>query len=301
MIVKDLLLKALSRANHIEDGTPADARELNKARSHFNAALSTYSDSNLITAFQRVLEMHGREECTIGKYNMKRGKYMHVAATISELPDASRLTVGKDFGHTLDDGAYLSITVQQRVKSWTNTPAPTPREQLADLHCTDYMPDIIVPDMERIVAVMAKRKSDEGPYFDLEFNALSSFYSTDSWKIYCTVPIGDNKVKLLLPKAIDSNYELKVVYNASMKFKDTDYLELPEVYKELLTLATTVGLLSEDADADPAQLANFRTMLTALEGQVAMNNATNRRIMRKDNDLIRTNVMLRNGTFIFRR
>lgn len=301
MIVKDLLLKALSRANHIEDGTPADARELNKARSHFNAALSTYSGSNLITAFQRVLEMDGREECTIGKYNMKRGKYMHVATTVAELPDATRLTVGKDFGHTLDDGAYLSITVQQGVKSWTNTPASTPREQLAALHCTDYIPDIIVPDMERVVAVMAKYKPDDGPYFDLEFNALSSFYSTDSWKIYCTVPIGDNKVKLLLPKAIDSNYELKVVYNASMRFKDTDYLELPEVYKELLTLATTVGLLSEDADADPAQLANFRTMLTALEGQVAMNNATNRRIMRKNSDLIHTNVMLRNGTFIFRR
>ena len=301
MIVKDLLLKALSRANHIEDGTPADARELNKARSHFNAALSTYSDSNLIAAFQRVLEMDGREECTIGKYNMKRGKYMHVAASISELPDSTRLTVGKDYGHTLNNGAYLSITIQSGVKVWTEVHNADRRAQLAALHCTDYIPDIIVPDMERIVAVMARRKTDNGAYFDLEFNALSSFYSNDSWKIYCAVPIGDNKVKLLLPKMIDSEFELKVVYNASMKFKDTDYLELPEVYKELLTLATTVGLLSEDADADPAQLANFRTMLTALEGQVAMNNATNRRIMRKDNDLVHTNTMLRNGTFIFRR
>ena len=57
MRVKELLLTALSRANHIEEGTPADARELNKARNHFNSALSAYSDSNLITAFQKVVDV----------------------------------------------------------------------------------------------------------------------------------------------------------------------------------------------------------------------------------------------------
>ena len=96
MRVKDLLLQALSRANHIEDGSPADARELNKARTHFNSALSAYSDSNLITAFQKVLTMDSMLECVIGKYNMKRGLVMHTAQTLSELPDPRRLGVGKD-------------------------------------------------------------------------------------------------------------------------------------------------------------------------------------------------------------
>ena len=70
MRVKELLLAALSRANHIEDGTPADAREISKARKHFNAALSTYSDSNLVTAFQRVITIEGKECVVIGRSNI---------------------------------------------------------------------------------------------------------------------------------------------------------------------------------------------------------------------------------------
>ena len=127
MRVKQLLLQALSRANHIEDGTPADARELNKARDHLNSALVTYSDANLITAFQKVVQVTGAEEMVIGKYDMKRGKVMHEGRTVDDLPDPSRMTVGKDFCHVTSTDEYgrLIYEVEADVKYEKSTVPPT--------------------------------------------------------------------------------------------------------------------------------------------------------------------------------
>lgn len=298
MYVKELLLQALSRANHIEDGTPADARELNKARNHLNSALTRYSDANLITAFQRVLTMDGVEEITIGKYNLKRGKVMHEVET-GNPPDPTRLTIGKDFYHYVPNDTYHYITdAMHGYNEWVQAAGQPGREQLVNLDICDYIPDVIVPCIERITSAMEKRKEDKDlPYHKLEFVPLSAFYTNDAWDIYCSVPLGDNKVKLYLPKNL-IGHEVRVVYYASMKLKNDDYIELPEVYKELLTLAVTVGLLSEDADSDPSQLTNYTTMMTALENQVMSNNANTRRIVRTGDRHIRP---LYTGQFIYGR
>ena len=260
MRVKELLLHALSRANHIEDGTPADARELTKARNHFTSALSKYSSSNLITAFQRTCDVEFAEKQVIGRYNLKRGKVMHEAQTRDALPDPTKLTVGKDFGHTLDDGKYLKVgevmTLEGLVKVWmASIVGDTPEEWLADLGCCDYIPDKIVPDMERVMACMYRMKGQTGSFSKMDFIPLVDFYADVSKTIYNASPVGENKVELLLPSGLE-NYDFKLVYYTKMEFKDDDYIELPEAYKELLTLAVTVGLLSEDADSDPKQLAN---------------------------------------------
>jgi hypothetical protein len=84
-----------------------------------------------------------------------------------------------------------------------------------------------------------------------------------------------------------------------MEFKDDDYIELPEAYKELLTLAVTVGLLSEDADSDPKQLANYSAQLTSMEDLVGATNVTTRRLTREpDGNCLDS---LRTGAFIRRR
>lgn len=300
MRVKELLLAALSRANHIEDGTPADARELNKARNHFNSALSAYSDSNLITAFQRVVDITGKTEQVLGKYNLKRGKVMHRAPTLAELPDPTRLTAGKDYGQFLSEGKPLLANIGQinDQNAWFPVPGPgTLKEKLQRLEICDYVPDVIVEDVERIVGVMAKSKNEQGAYTDLNFVPLTSFYTDGGTEIYCSVPAGDNKVKLMLPEEL-TGWSVKVVYNTSMKFQNDDYIELPEVYRELLTLAVTVGLLSEDADSDPTQLNNYSRMLERIEHQIMANNANTRRIVRKS-DKCRNS--LYTGSFIYGR
>lgn len=300
MRVKELLLAALSRANHIEDGTPADARELNKARNHFNSALSAYSDSNLITAFQRVVDITGKPEQVLGKYNLKRGKVMHKAPTLEELPDPTRLTAGKDYGQFLYDGKPLlaNIGLINDQHAWFPVPGPgTFEEKLQRLEICDYVPDIVVEDVERIVGVMAKPKNEQGAYTDLNFVPLTSFYTDGGTEIYCSVPAGDNKVKLMLPEEL-TGWSVKVVYNTSMKFQNDDYIELPEVYRELLTLAVTVGLLSEDADSDPTQLNNYSKMLERLEHQIMANNANTRRIVRKSDKCRKS---LYTGSFIYGR
>lgn len=306
MRVKDLLLEALSRANHIEDGSPADAKELAKARKHFNSSLSTYSDSNLITAFQKVITITGKEEQVLGKYNLKKGCVMHTSYNgIEGLPDPERLTIGKDFGEyyfTNGEGKYVRnfaiLGTQAGHNHWFAYPvAASLEEKLRGMDCCDYVPDVLVEDIERIVAALEKRKEVDGPFAELNFTPLTTFYSNDAWDIYCAVSTGDNKVRLYLPKELVGR-EVRIVYNTSMKFKDNDYLELPKVYWELLTLSTTVGLLMEDADSDPTQLNNFNTMLVKLENQIAANNANTRRIVRKTEKVIRP---LYTGAFIYGR
>ena len=101
----------------------------------------------------------------------------------------------------------------------------------------------------------------------------------------------------MLPEEL-TGWSVKVVYNTSMKFQNDDYIELPEVYRELLTLAVTVGLLSEDADSDPTQLNNYSRMLERIEHQIMANNANTRRIVRKS-DKCRNS--LYTGSFIYGR
>lgn len=300
MRVKQLLLQALSRANHIEDGTPADARELNKARNHLNSALVTYSDANLITAFQKVIQVTGAEEMVIGKYDMKRGKVMHEGRTVDDLPDPSRMTVGKDFCHVTSTDEYgrpAQVAPNTFIWRFDTVEGETPRDQLSNLDCCDYIPDVIVTDIERVTAAMEKRTEDEGPFHDLHFTPLSSFYTSGSWDIYCAVPHGDGKVKLLLPKNLIGR-QVKLVYYTSMHLGNDDYIDLPAVFTELLTLAVVVGLLSEDTDSDPTQLSNYSTMLTKLENQIMANNANTRRIVRKGEKYVRP---LYTGAFIYGR
>lgn len=297
MRVKELLLAALSRANHIEDGTTAESRELEKARKHFNSALSTYSDSNLITAFQQVLSLEGKPECVIGKYNLKRGKRMHTYQEDSELPNANLMGAGKDYAYITSTDRYYEIVDNNGTHFWSQATGETSRDALASLGICDYIPDIIVPGIVRIVAAMYKQKEQTGAYSNLNFVPLSSFYITDAVEIYCSVPKGDNKVQLLLPEELQG-MDVRVVYNANMEFQKDDFIELPEVYRELLTLATTVGLLSEDADSDPTQLNNYKAMLDKLENQIAANNVNTRRIVRKPEEHRRS---LYTGAFICRR
>jgi hypothetical protein len=303
MRVKELLLHALERANHIEDGVPADARELTKARKHFASALSKYSSSNLITAFQRMCDVEYAEKQVIGRYNLKRGKVMHEAQTRDALPDPTKLTVGKDFGHTLDDGKYLKVgevmTLEGLVKVWmASIVGDTPEEWLADLGCCDYVPDKIVTDMERVMACMYRMKGQTGSFSKMDFIPLVDFYADVSKTIYNASPVGENKVELLLPSGLE-NYDFKLVYYTKMEVKDDDYIELPEAYKELLTLAVTVGLLSEDADSDPKQLANYSAQLTSMEDLVGATNVTTRRLTREpDGNCLDS---LHTGAFIRRR
>lgn len=298
MRVKELLLSALSRANHIEDGTPADSREISKARKHFNSALSVYSDSNLITAFQRVITITGAEEQVIGKYNMKRGKVMHTARTRDELPDPTRLTSGRDFGFVQETDEYLRVgQFESAQKVWVNLPGSDPRSALANSGAVDYVPDVIVPNIERIVGAMWRPRDTDGSWEKLDFVPLTSFFIEDSETIYCDVPEGDGKVKLFLPKSL-VGHDIRLIYNTSMKFSDDDYIELPEVYRELLTVAVTVALLSEDADSDPTQLNNYRAMLTSLEHQIGANNVNTRRLVRSEDRGISC---LYRGSFIYGR
>lgn len=306
MRVKELLLQALSRANHIEDGIPADSRELNKARNHLNSALVTYSDANLITAFQKVVTITGKEEQVLGKYNLKKGCVMHTSYNgLEGLPNPERLDPAKDFGEyyfTNSDGKYdrdfARIGMYDGHHRWFPIPSSASLEdKLRGMGCCDYVPDVLVDDMERVTAAMEKRTEDEGSFHDLHFTPLSAFYTNGSWDIYCAVPCGDNKVKLLLPKNLIGR-EVKLVYYTSMHLGNNDYIELPSVFTELLTLAVVVGLLSEDADSDPTQLNNYKAMLEKMENQIMANNANTRRIVRKGEKYVRP---LYTGAFIYGR
>lgn len=300
MRVKELLLQALSRANHIEDGTPADARELAKARNHFASALSKYSSSNLITAFQRVCDIKYAQKQVIGKYDMTRGKIMHTVRTEENLPPVSRIVVGRDYAFIEDTKKYAEAGQDGASgdKFWRIYNFDNQSVALGHLGCCDFVPDTVVTDMERVMACLCRMKGQEGAFEHMNFVPLVNFYSDDSKMIYNVSPVGENKVELLLPPGLD-NYDFRIVYYTKMDFKDDDYIDLPEAYKELLTLAVTVGLLSEDADSDPKQLNNYSAQLTAMEDLIGSTNVTTRRLTREPDGS--TFDSLRSGAFIRRR
>lgn len=299
MRVKELLLLALSRANHIEDGTPADARELTKAMNFFRSALSKYSSSNLMTAFQKITNVLYAERQTVGKYNLKKGRVMHEAETEDSLPDPTRLTAGKDYGHVISDNSWRRIASVGGENVWMDDAVgDTPEQKLRYLECCDYVPDTIVTDIERIMSCMCRMKGQGGPFNKMNFVPLVDFFADDSGKIYNASPVGENKVELLLPTGME-NYDFKIVYYSEMELGENAYIELPDAYKELLTLAVTVGLLSEDADSDPKQLANYSAQLTAMEDLIGATNVTTRRLTREPDGSV--NDALRSGAFIRRR
>lgn len=303
MRVKELLLQALERANHIEDGTPADARELAKARKHFASALSKYSSSNLITAFQKICEIEYAEKQVIGSYNLKRGKVMHDVKTSENLPPPSKMIPDKDFAYVESIDiyyyCYTRMVEDTPVKDWAPGATSGTREhKLESLGCCDFVPDKIVPDMERVMACLCRLKGQNGQFERMDFVPLVNFYSDDRKMIYSVSPAGENKVELLLPPGLE-NYDFKAVYYTKMDFKDDDYIELPQAYKELLALAVTVGLLSEDADSDPKQLNNYSAQLTSMEDLIGANNVTTRRLTREPDGGV--NDALRSGAFIRRR
>ena len=300
MQVKELLLQALSRANHIEDGTPADARELTKARNHFTSALSKYSSSNLITAFQRVCDIGSAEKQVVGKYDLKRGKIMHTVKTQEDLPPVSRMIIGRDYAFIEDTKKYAEVGQDGASgdKFWRIYNFENQSVALGHLGCCDFVPDVVVTDMERVMSCMCRRKDSGEPFSMMNFVPLVNYYADGSRDSYCTYPVGENKSEVLLPPGMDG-YEFRIVYYTKMSFKDNDYIDLPQAYKELLTLAVTVGLLSEDADSDPKQLANYSAQLTSMEDLIGANNVTTRRLTREPDGGV--NDALRSGAFIRRR
>lgn len=299
MRVKELLLQALARANHIEDGSTADAREITKAMNFFRSALSKYSSSSLMTAFQKTADILYAERQVIGKYNLKKGRVMHEAQTVEGLPDPTRLTAGKDYGHVADGDGWLRIASIDGSKVWMDDAVgDTSEDRLRSLGCCDYVPDKIVTDIERIMACMFRMKGQGGTYGKMSFIPLVDFYADGSRGIYNASPVGENKVELLLPSGLE-NYDFRIVYYSEMELVETSYIELPDAYKELLTLAVTVGLLSEDADSDPKQLANYSAQLESMEGLIGSTNVTTRRLAREPDSS--TLDSLRTGAFIRRR
>lgn len=297
MRVKALLLDALSRSNNIQEGTPADPRDIAKARKFLNACLSTYSDANLVTAFQNVKTITGRAEQVIGRYNMKRGKIMHIGRVLEDLPDPTRLTPNKDYGHITSTNQYLYVAVVGNTKQWVVSDYSTDTAALDAMGCCDYIPDVILPDIVRITAAMHRRAGTGGAFNELHFVPLTSFFTDESDNIYCSDPAGDGKVRLFLPEPVVGD-DVRFIYNTSMSFSEDDYIDLPEVYRELLTVAVTVQLLLSDVDADPTQLKNYQIILEGLEHQIKANNVSTKQLVRKDVGMLEN---LHTGSFIYRR
>lgn len=298
MRVKELLLQALSRANHIEDGATAESRELTKAMNFLKSALSKYSSSNLMTAFQKMTDIEYSERQVIGKYNLKKGRVMHEAETQEGLPDPTKLVQGKDYGHVALDNSWRRVAVVGGENVWMDDAVgDTPEQRLRSLGCCDYVPDKIVTDIERVMSCMSRMKGVSGPYGKMDFVPLVDFFADGSRNIYNASPFGENKVELVLPSGLD-NYDFRIVYYSKMDLGENSYIELPDAYKELLTLAVTVGLLSEDADSDPKQLSNYSAQLISLEDLVGSTNVTTRRLVREPG---RNDSPLYTGEFIRRR
>lgn len=273
MYVKELLVEALRRAGHVKAGFPARATEIAVAEGYFNSALRKYSGNSIITAFQKVhtftLE---NAETTIGKPSFKKGKVVSIAHNMREWPDADGLKENKNYlvfiPNTDVRGHFFKVANVDNVMTWVPCNAEEFCESWADEFCFD---------MSAIVKVMVKDKY--GEWVPFEFSTLSEFYCDDRVGIYNADNAGENKVNIRFKECVVGS-EIRIIYNASMKFASKDYIELPEDQVELVTMAVEHSILAEDDDSDPKKINSLEVEIQKLEDQLGAKNATTRRITR---------------------
>lgn len=285
MIVRELLLNALANAGHIHDGKSADADELDLALRLFNSEMRSLSNKNLVTAYQKVLDIpEAEDETVIGSFKVARGKKLNYFS--GSLPNASSYTRMKDYACLDNKDFFECFGVTETANAW---------RPCGMMNFCEYYPDIVVEDMERVVSVMYKNSA--GKWNELRFVPLSMFYTEDDDLIYCTSVAGENRVKLLLPKAIVGK-PVKIVYNTAMLFGKNDTIELPDAHVTLVEIAVTTAILRKDADSDPTRFNNYSEQLRELTKDIMSNTVTERRIMRRSEstDMDR----LRSGSFIYR-
>lgn len=374
MIVKELLVNSLSNAGHILEGETAETDELALALRKFNFEIKRLANRNLITAFQRVVDIDkASEEQVIGKMEVKRGYSLKVVdrledpkefaeknnikktvvysketktvnvCLLASAMNAVTLDVnapGREEGVTIEEGctftykertfssresveipggstgevdffnvddivppvkgskivinehpnlyATVKESIQSRSYYWFNITDQTDG-------VVEFVPDVFCNDVERIVNVMFKNSYNQ--WENLRFVPLSNFYTENDDYIYCTTPVGENKVKLILPRFVKDK-EVRVIYNADMEFDKFDRIDVPDAHLTMIELATTVAILIHDADADTTRLNNYQEQLNGIMKDIMSNTATERRIQRSTESVVDN---LRSGSFIRRR
>lgn len=287
MIVKEMLLNALANAGHIHDGEPADADELELALRLFNSEMRILSNRNMISAYQRVIDIPSlqKAENVVGSYVPLRGVKVY---EVDELPrSANKYVPGRDFFIVKGKDTYQVVSVAASANAFV----PCSFENFCS-----YYPDILCSDMERVVSVIFRNGA--GQWQNLRFVPLSSFFTEDDEKIYCTSACGENKVKIIVPDGIVGK-DVKIVYNSEMNFSKGDILELPDAHITMVEIAVTVAILRKDADSDPTRLNNYKEQLQSIMDDIAANTATERRITRSYESRSVTDALY-SGSFIRR-
>ena len=288
MQVKDLLIEALARANHIQRSFGADAGEITEALKHFNAQIRKYSDANLVTACQKTVDFTPTTESTlVGNFTLKKGVRLHCYKDNEDLPDLTDfnpttnpkgLAVGRDF--CFKPGIWESNHLIYKIGMVGETSYAWLPVSSGTSGAFATIPRVLVQDMQKIMAAMFKNVYDE--WVPMSVVPLTLFYTDDRKSIYTVTAAGENKSNFIVKDFIYSNSrQVRLVYNTSMKFEKNDYLELPEAHIELLTLAVTCAILREDCDADQTQLTNYANELKSLENQIIEQSTSVRPIYRE--------------------
>lgn len=297
MIVKELLLNALTNAGHIHEGETAEADDLSMALRKFNFEMQRCSNRNLVTAFQKVLDIEEcKEDLVIGTIAMKRGRRLaQYVGKDDMLVEKPGLVKNKDFAYiSSENGIYKAYG-----HHWY-TPATTEQHAIAgwvpyEDDPAESTPDIVCVDIERIITVMFR--NSYGQWETLRFVPLSQFYVEGDEFIYSTSTAGENKIKLTVsPKIVGK--DLRIIYNSAMEFGKFDVLDLPDSHLALMELAVTVSILTADGDSDSTRLNNYQSQLDSVTNDIKANSVSERRILRS---MERVGDNLHSGNFIFRR
>lgn len=251
MIVREIIFNALSRLGIARHGV-APADQMEKAERILKTSLRTYSGDDIITAFQRVISLElQKAETTIGNFIAKRGKRIH---TGKERPAVADMEPGKDFAYI--DGEWWRVEqVDPTAKTWLRT---------VGTECCDYVPDVIVEDMERIVAI--KVKTDCG-WKDLHRTNLAQLDPDDSTS-YVANPDGERRERIYTA----ARGACRVVYNTSMGgLSINSNVDLPEPYIALIELSICVGC-ARTAE----QLAKYSSELEKAENNIITSNTIER-------------------------
>lgn len=249
MLIREIVINALSLLGIAKKGV-APADQMEKAERVLKTALKTYSGDDVITAFQKlnVFELE-KGETVIGDFVPKRGCRIH-----DRLDNVSDLVDGRDYAY-VDGNWYAVHNVTSTSKAWV----PSGPEV-----CCDTVPDVIVRDMERIVAV---KILNEGKWYSLRKTNLAQLEPDDRYA-YVANPDGERRERLYTA----ARGTCRIVYNTSMGLLTMNSnVDLPEPYIELLEASVCVGC-ARTAE----QLARYSAQLAKVEENVTVSNTSER-------------------------
>lgn len=297
--VRDLIVDAADESRLVNRAQPIPGNLFNSALILLKKRLAQYSNTSLLSFVRREIEFDVKNKVTtIGEYELtdewEKDVNFFFADTFEKLPDANTIEDKNSMAYIRSNAGIpggTGVPMMCRIMGVGTPVGPRyvwigvsedPKEWNGWLN----YPDVEANNLQEVVRCYIKQKNSTR-WEELSFVAYEDLYSFgDALHIFSVLPERDNLVKLILPKAYENGYVVKVIYNESYEIDEDTVFTIPNQYIALFTAGLVYDLACQFPRLSDNTVQMLKDRLTELEENVRRSSAVNKFIAR---DLTRDN------------